>query len=104
MAANLLLTADQGMKPKRDASGAPRFVYLQDLLDKWLGPSVARVILPISDPSIVYHGALGSFATVYLPYEVDHSELKNKLASINGIMLAIDRWIAYARFDRKQTE
>ena len=104
MAANLLLTADQGMKPKRDASGAPRFVYLQDLLDKWLGPSVARVILPISDPYIVYHRALGSFATVYLPYEVDHSELKNKLASINGKMLAIDRWIAYARFDRKQTE
>ena len=27
----------------------------------------ARVILPITDPYVVHHGALGSFATVYLP-------------------------------------
>ena len=35
----------------------------------------------------------------FLPYEVDHSELKIQLASINGIMPAIDRRIACARFD-----
>ncbi len=27
----------------------------------------ARVILPITDPYVVHHGALGSFALVYLP-------------------------------------
>jgi phosphonoacetate hydrolase len=32
-----------------------------------LGAAVARVILPITDPYVVHHGALGSFATVYLP-------------------------------------
>jgi phosphonoacetate hydrolase len=31
----------------------------------WARP--ARVILPITDPYVVHHGALGSFATVYLP-------------------------------------
>jgi phosphonoacetate hydrolase len=28
---------------------------------------VARTILPITDPYVVHHGALGSYATVYLP-------------------------------------
>jgi phosphonoacetate hydrolase len=42
-------------------------IYLQDLLDGWLGAAAARVILPITDPYVVHHGALGSFATVYLP-------------------------------------
>ena len=30
-------------------------------------PNRMRVILPITDPYVVHHGALGSFATVYLP-------------------------------------
>jgi phosphonoacetate hydrolase len=47
--------------------GQPDVIYLQDLLDAWLGAGAARVILPITDPYVVHHGALGSFATVYLP-------------------------------------
>ena len=36
--------------------------------DDWTGHGQAcRVILPITDPYVVHHGALGSFATVYLP-------------------------------------
>jgi phosphonoacetate hydrolase len=42
-------------------------IYLQDVLDGWLGEGGTRVILPITDPYVVHHGALGSFATVYLP-------------------------------------
>jgi len=41
-------------------------IYLQDALDTWLGKDKARVILPITDPYVVHHGALGSFALVYL--------------------------------------
>ena len=47
--------------------GSRDVIYLQDLLDGWLGAGRARVILPITDPYVVHHGALGSFATVYLP-------------------------------------
>ncbi len=47
--------------------GKPDVIYLQDLLDDWLGAGAARVILPITDPYVVHHGALGSFATAYLP-------------------------------------
>jgi len=41
------------------------------VLDGWLGAAGTRVILPITDPYVVHHGALGSYATVYLPAAVD---------------------------------
>ena len=67
LGATVVLTADHGMNAKTDADGTPNVIYLQDVLDGWLGAATARVILPITDPYVVHHGALGSFATVYLP-------------------------------------
>ncbi len=67
LGATLAITADHGMNAKTDAAGRPRVIYLQDHLDRWVGAGRARVILPITDPYVVHHGALGSFATVYLP-------------------------------------
>ncbi len=64
-------TADHGMNDKHGGDGKPQVVYLQDVLDGWLGAGKARVILPITDPYVVHHGALGSFATVYLPDDAD---------------------------------
>ena len=55
--------------------------------------------MPITDLYIVHHSALGSCATVYLADVFDHGERMNKLASINGIMLSIDKEVACARFD-----
>ena len=61
---------------RQDRHGrAPDVVYLQDVLDRWLGAGKARVILPITDPYVVHHGALGSFATVYLPAGTDAAAL-----------------------------
>ena len=66
------LTADHGMNAKHDpATGRPNVIYLQDAFDGWYGAQAARVILPITDPYVVHHGALGSFATVYLAPGVD---------------------------------
>jgi hypothetical protein len=55
--------------------GMPDVIYLQD----WSGRPAGRrawrhVILPITDPYVVHHGALGSFATVYLPAGSDVAE------------------------------
>jgi len=61
LGATIALTADHGMNAKTDAAGRPQVVYLQDVLDAWLGAGRARVILPITDPYVVHHGALGSF-------------------------------------------
>ena len=99
MGVALVVKADHGMKPKHDATGEPSVVYVQDLLDQWLGQGSARVILPITDPYVVHHGALGSFATAYLPEDVDRNEIISKLSNTDGILLVIDKAAAVQRFD-----
>ncbi len=99
MGVALVVTADHGMKPKHDANGEPSVVYVQDLLDQWLGQGSARVILPITDPYVVHHGALGSFATAYLPEDVDRNEIISKLTNTDGILLVINKAAAVQRFD-----
>ena len=99
MGAAVVLTADHGMKPKHDAAGDPAVVYVQDLLDDWLGTAAARVILPITDPYVVHHGALGSFATAYLPEGYDTGDIMARLDAIDGIMLVVDRDEAVRRFE-----
>ena len=58
LGAAIVVTADHGMKPKHLADGSPAVVYVQDLMDEWLGKDQARVILPITDPYVVHHGAI----------------------------------------------
>jgi len=87
--ATLALTADHGMNAKTDAAGQPRVIYLQDVLDDWLGAGRARVILPITDPYVVHHGALGSFATVYLPDGADTPALSARVQALPGMALVL---------------
>ena len=95
------ITADHGMNAKHDpCTGTPNIVYLQDLLDAWLGPQRARVILPITDPYVVHHGALGSFATVYLTDGADAADAALAcLRQLDGVELALDNASAAARFE-----
>ncbi|MFX1739611.1 phosphonoacetate hydrolase [Paraburkholderia sp. A1RI_3L] len=94
------LTADHGMNAKHDpASGEPNVIYLQDVLDAWLGARASRVILPITDPYVVHHGALGSFATVYLPAQANAADVMARMRSIDGIELVLDNAAACERFE-----
>ncbi|HEY7519795.1 MAG TPA: phosphonoacetate hydrolase [Methylomirabilota bacterium] len=95
----IALTADHGMNAKTDASGRPNVVYLQDVLDGWLGAGRARVILPITDPYVVHHGALGSFATVYLPDGASVGEIVGRLATLPGMELVVDGAEGCRRFE-----
>ena len=81
----IAVTADHGMNAKTRLDARPDVIYLQDLLDDWLGAGKARVILPITDPYVVHHGALGSFATVYLPSGLDTAALQKRLGAQRGI-------------------
>ncbi len=99
MGAAIVVTGDHGMKPKHGADGSPSVIYLQDLFDEWLGEAKARVILPITDPYVVHHGALGSFATAYLPDGANESALIEKLSAIDDIILVLNRKDACARFE-----
>jgi phosphonoacetate hydrolase len=95
----IALTADHGMNAKTAMDAQPDVIYLQDVLDGWLGSSTARVILPITDPYVVHHGALGSFATVYLPAQVDLAGLVTRLAAQRGIESVLTRAEAAERFE-----
>ncbi|RWF48947.1 MAG: phosphonoacetate hydrolase [Mesorhizobium sp.] len=99
LGAAIVVTADHGMKPKHKADGSPDVVYVQDILDEWLGKDAARVILPITDPYVVHHGALGSFATAYLPDGADQAGIMARLAKVDGIMLVVDSPDACERFE-----
>ena len=95
----LAITADHGMNGKHRANGEPDVLYLQDLFDEWTGEQRARVILPITDPYVAHHGALGSFATVYLPESADTATLLERLGRTEGVELATDRDDACQRFE-----
>jgi phosphonoacetate hydrolase len=95
----IALTADHGMNAKTGMDARPDVVYLQDLLDDWLGAAQARVILPITDPYVVHHGALGSFATVYLAAGTDAGALATRLATRLGIESVLTRAQAAERFE-----
>ena len=97
--ATLALTADHGMNAKTDAKGDPNVIYLQDVLDGWLGKDSARVILPITDPYVVHHGALGSFATAYLPAGTAAGDIIARLAALPGIEVVYDRNDGCRRFE-----
>jgi phosphonoacetate hydrolase len=95
----IALTADHGMNSKVGLDGRPNVIYLQDWCDKLLGPAAARVILPITDPYVVHHGALGSFATIYLPADVEARAIVTALQQQRGMEAVFSREEAARRFE-----
>jgi phosphonoacetate hydrolase len=99
LGATIVLTADHGMNAKHGADGQPNVIYLQDVLDTWLGEGKARVILPITDPYVVHHGALGSFALAYLPPLGLEEAVAERIAKLPGIETVLTRAAAAERFE-----
>jgi phosphonoacetate hydrolase len=97
--ATVVVTADHGMNAKTDAFGRPNIVFLQDVLDDAYGSEATRVILPITDPYVVHHGALGSFATVYVNQPALLSAVRERVRALPGIDLVLSRADACARFE-----
>ncbi len=93
------LTADHGMNDKSTADGAPNVVFLQDLLDKEFGGGTTRVILPITDPYVKHHGALGSYATVFFSQPVSAAAAMRLLNRQPGVELVLNRAAAAEKFD-----
>jgi len=99
LGAVVVVTADHGMNAKTDAFGRPNIVFLQDILDRAYPIGTTRVILPITDPYVVHHGALGSFATVYLSSPVAAADAAAQIAALPGIDVVLPRSEACARFE-----
>ncbi len=99
MGATVVVTADHGMNAKTDAFGRPNIVFLQDVLDRVYAAGTTRVILPITDPYVLHHGALGSFATVYLSPPATAGDAAARIAELPGIDVVLTRIDACARFE-----
>jgi len=99
LGATIAITADHGMSAKHGADTQPKVIYLQEVLDDWLGKDTCRVILPITDPYVVHHGALGGYATVYLPKDTDTTALCTRIANISGVEVALTKSEACSRFE-----
>jgi len=95
----IALTADHGMNAKHDANGDPDVIYLQDVIDGWNLDGTARVVLTITDPYVVHHGALGSFCTVYLSGGADEDTIAANIRDLDGVMTIYTRAEACAEFE-----
>jgi phosphonoacetate hydrolase len=99
MGAIIVATADHGMNDKHDpVTKVPNVVYLQSVLDTWLGVGATRVILPITDPYVAHHGALGSFATVHVAGGGDLKPLIARIKALDGLDLVMSKVDACERF------
>ncbi|MBT7881359.1 MAG: phosphonoacetate hydrolase [Flavobacteriaceae bacterium] len=96
---SIIITADHGMQPKSKADGSPNAIYLQDILDKKLGNDVSKVILPITDPYVVHHGALGSFATIYLKDKSKIDEAMEEIKKIQEIEVVVTNEVGCKDYD-----
>jgi phosphonoacetate hydrolase len=95
----IALTGDHGMNDKSNADNSPKVIYLQDVLDKEFGAGKTKVILPITDPYVLHHGALGSFATVFFRGPISTAEATNAIGNLPGVEVVMDRESAAKRFE-----
>lgn len=95
----LVITADHGMNDKHLADGSPDVIYLQEALDLRLGAGTTRVILPITDPYVAHHGALGSFATVYVKGDDRRDAVMEIASGLDGITVVLAADEACERFE-----
>ena len=89
--ATIIITADHGMKPKSKEDGSPNAIFLQDHLDDKFNKNKTKVILPITDPYVVHHGALGSFATIYLEDKNDLEDVMMEIKKIKDIEVVLNK-------------
>lgn len=91
------MVADHGMNAKSRPDGTPNVRYLSDALVA-AGVVGARVILPITDPYVVHHGALGSLAWVHVA-PADLVAARAALAGLEGVEGVLDRSAAARLFE-----
>ncbi len=93
------ITADHGMSDKSLPDGSPNVVYLMDELDARFGENATRVVLPITDPYVRHHGALGGFARVYCTDGTGADDVLGFVGDLDGIESVYDKAAACREFD-----
>ncbi|WP_282160968.1 phosphonoacetate hydrolase [Ulvibacterium marinum] len=91
------VTADHGMQAKTKVDGTPKVQFIEQLLDAQ--NIKTRVILPITDPYVVHHGALGGYGTLYLEDKSQLLDAKDYLLSLDGIETVLTNQEAVEKFE-----
>lgn len=94
-------TADHGMNAKQKPNGEPNVIYLETVLNEKFGEGF-RVILPITDPYVKHHGALGSFAVVHCPKGAIIPKIQAWLSEIEGITEVYDQQASARKLELPQ--
>ena len=77
---------------KEEVRGLNELIFqTKDYLDKKFEPNMAKVILPITDPYVVHHGSLGSFATIYLEDKSKVESVVNAIKEIKDIEVVLTK-------------
>lgn len=84
------LAADHGMNAKTRGDGAPDVRYLDEAL-RDAGVRTAHTLLPITDPYVAHHAALGSLAWVHLDDAGELDRARGALAALPGVEGVLDR-------------
>ena len=96
LGAIIAVTVDHGMSAKTNPDGSPKVQFIETILAE--AGIKSRVILPITDPYVVHHGALGSYGTVYLDNE-NIAPAKGVLSKLEGIEIVLSNAEAVEKFN-----
>ena len=91
------VTADHGMQAKTNTDGTPKVQFIEELLNAQ--GIKTRVILPITDPYVVHHGALGGYGTLYLDDRSQLETVKKYLLSLDGIETVLTNTEAVEKYE-----
>jgi len=92
------LVADHGMRAKTLPDGRPNVRYLDDALAA-AGVASATTILPITDPYVVHHAALGSLAWVHVDDAAERDRACEALAALRGVEAVLERAVAARAYE-----
>lgn len=101
MGAVIGVTADHGMNDKtvggHGGDSPPDLIFVESVLaDAGIDNTT---ILPITDPYVVHHGALGSFATVHLADSTHVGAALEVMRGFEGVQKALTREEACAEYE-----
>ncbi|HVW17008.1 MAG TPA: alkaline phosphatase family protein [Solirubrobacteraceae bacterium] len=92
------LAADHGMRAKAGPGGAPNVRYLDDALAA-AGVRSGHAVLPITDPYVTHHAALGSLAWVHVDDPAELDRARGALAALPGVEGVLDRSAAAQTYE-----
>ena len=80
------------MNANQRPDGSPNVLFLESTLNNEFGPGF-RVILPITDPHLIHHGGLGSFAQVHVPAssKLELSQILEFVRQLYGVTEVLDQ-------------